>query len=246
MPRRKKRPESLEGVKELFAEAREYMALVDAAAEDATLAPRFDPRLESLIPAMRGEQRVALHARNAQTILYALKFAAEEELDAVLYGATEGWKVADRIAASGIPVVVGPVLAIPSSRYDPYDSMFANAAVLQRAGVEIALQTDDSENPRNLAFHAAMAASFGLPRAEALRAITLYPARVLGVDDQLGSLEPGKIADVVITDGDPLEIASRTEYVFIDGQQVDLSNRQSRFYDKYRARLNRLKAENRR
>ncbi len=243
---KKEEPESLEGVKELFAEAREYMALVDAAAEDATLAPRFDPRLESLIPAMRGEQRVALHARNAQTILYALKFAAEEELDAVLYGATEGWKVADRIAASGIPVVVGPVLAIPSSRYDPYDSMFANAAVLQRAGVEIALQTDDSENPRNLAFHAAMAASFGLPRAEALRAITLYPARVLGVDDQLGSLEPGKIADVVITDGDPLEIASRTEYVFIDGQQVDLSNRQSRFYDKYRARLNRLKAENRR
>ena len=242
---KKEAPEELEELSEFFDEAREYMRLLDEAMAGAA-SPPFDPRLAALMPAMRGDQRVALHADNAQTILFALKFAADEQLDAVLFGATEGWKVADRIAESKLPVVVGPVLAIPGSRYDPYDSMFANAAVLQRAGVQIALQTDDTENPRNLAFHAAMATAFGLPWKEALRAITLYPARVLGVEDRLGSLDPGKIADVVVTDGDPLEIASRTEYVFIDGVQVDLSNRQSRFYEKYRARLRRLQVENRR
>lgn len=243
---KKEEPEELEAVRDLLAQAREYKDLLEDATRDGNAPPPYDPRLDSLLPVIRGEQKVALHARNAQSILFALKFAADEKLNAVLYGATEGWKVAERIAESGVPVVVGPVLAIPSSRFDPYDSMYANAAVLQRAGVSIALQTDDSENPRNLAFHAAMAACFGLPREEALRAITLYPARVLGVDDRLGSLEPGKIADVVITDGDPLEISSRTEYVFIDGRQVDLANRQSRFYDKYRARLRRLQAEDRR
>lgn len=243
---KKEEPEEVEQLRELLGEARAYMEISDWATAQGQPLPPFDPRLASLIPALRGEQRVAIHARNAQTILYALKFVEEEGLDAVLYGATEGWKVVERIAESGLPVVVGPVLAIPSSRFDPYDSMFANAAVLQRAGVPIALQTDDTENPRNLAFHAAMAASFGLPREEALRAITLYPAQVLGVDDLLGSLDPGKIADIVITDGDPLEISSRTEYVFIDGKQVDLANRQSRFYDKYRARLRRLEAEDRR
>ncbi|MFT7670859.1 MAG: imidazolonepropionase-like amidohydrolase [Planctomycetota bacterium] len=243
---KKEEPDSVKELSELFSSAREYMRQLEVAGRGAPNSPPYDPRLEALIPAMRGEQRVALHARNAQTILFALKFVADEKLDAVLYGATEGWKVAERIAESGLPVVVGPVLALPSSRYDPYDSMFANAAVLQRAGVQIALMTDDSENPRNLAFHAAMASSFGLPRAEAMRAISLYPAQLLGVDDRLGSLEPGKIADVVITDGDPLEIASRTEYVFVDGVQVNLANRQSRFYDKYNARLRRLQSEDRR
>jgi imidazolonepropionase-like amidohydrolase len=237
---KKEMPESMESVTQLLEEARVYARHVEAAAAAGTRGPVFDPRLAALAPAALGEQRLALHVRNAQTILFALKFAAEEELDVVLYGAAEGWKVAEAIAAAEVPVVVGPVLAIPGSRYDPYDSAYANAAVLQRAGVEIAIQTSDMENPRNLAFHAAMAVSFGLPHEEALRAITLYPARILGVADQLGSLEPGKIADVIVTDGDLLEIVSRVEYLFIDGQQVDLSNRQSRFYDKYKSRLERL------
>jgi imidazolonepropionase-like amidohydrolase len=239
---KKEAPEEVGEMKKLLESARQYARLMDEAVLGAS-PPPFDPRLDALVPVVRGERRVALHADNAQTILFALKFAAEEKLDAVLYGATEGWKVADRIARSGIPVVVGPVLALPRSRFDPYDCLFANAAVLQRAGVQIALQTDDAENPRNLAFHAAMACSFGLPHDEALRAVTLYPARILGVEDVLGSLEAGKIADVIVTDGDLLEISSRTEYLFIDGVQVDLANRQSRFYEKYRGRLRRLQSE---
>ena len=238
--KKKELPDSVGEVRELLASAREYASRVAAAADGTGLAPVYDSRMEALARVANREQRLALHADNAQTILYALQFAEDEDLDVVLYGATEGWKVVDAIAAAGVPVVVGPVLSLPNSRFDPYDADFANAAVLQRAGIPIALQTADLENPRNLAFHAAWAHSFGLPREDALRAITLEPARVLGLGEQLGSLEPGKIADVQVTDGDLLEITSRVEYLFIDGEQVDLANRQTRFYDKYKARLERL------
>ena len=239
---KKEAPDAVEEMKRLFAAAREHMRLLDEAERGVSSPPPFDSRLAALGPFLRGEQRVALHASNAQTILLALEFAKDEELDVVLFGVGEGWKVAERIASAGVPVVVGPVLSMPGSQFDPYDAAFSNAAVLVRAGVSVALQSGDQENPRNLAFHAAMAAAYGLPRAEALRAITLYPARILGMDDKLGSLEPGKIADLIVTDGDLLEITSRTDYVFIDGEQSELDNRQTQFYEKYRARLLRLQS----
>ena len=136
-------------------------------------------------------------------------------------------------------MVVGPVLFVPD-RYDPYDAAYANAAVLARAGVPFAIMSDDGQNPRNAAFHAAMASAFGLPHEEAVRSVTYYAARVLGLEDRLGSLAEGKIADVVITDGDLLEITTHVEAAFIDGVQVPLGNRQTEFYDRYRARLMRM------
>lgn len=235
----KEPPESVRALERLLSDAREHARLLDEARAGAP-APRHDPRLEALVPFVRGERRVALHADNAQTILHALRFAEREELRAVLYGAREGWKVADAIARLGVPVAVGPVFALPNTRFDPYDCAYANAAVLHRAGVEVSILAAEAENTRNLPFHAAMAAAFGLPREEALRAITYYPARLLGVEQQLGSLAPGKVADVVVTSGDPLEIRSRVEYVFIAGKQVDLANHQTRLRDRYLARIQRL------
>ena len=236
---KKEEPEALKEISRLLEEARRYAGLVEAAAEDGVDAPPFDARLGALAPYARGEGRVAVHASNAQTLLYALDFAKREGLDAVIYGASEGWKVVDELAEAGFPVVVGPVLALPSGEFDPYDSSSSNAAVLRRGGVSIAIMADDQENPRNVAFHAAMACAYGLPHAEAVRAITLGAAEAVGVADRLGSLEPGKIADVIVTDGDLLEIATHVEYVFIDGVAVDLSNRQTRFFEKYLARLKR-------
>jgi hypothetical protein len=235
----KKESDELKETKKLFAEAREYARLTELA-EKGGPKPPYDPRLEALAPYARGERRVAIHASNAQTILFALKFAEEEKLDAVLYGASEGWKVADAIAAAKVPVVVGGTLVLPSDELDPYDAPYANPAVLHRAGVPIAISAGNDENVRNVAFHAAMAACFGLPREEALRAITLYPARILGLETQLGSLESGKLADVVVTDGDLLDTRTHVEYVFIDGVQQSLETKQTELYDKYRARLHRL------
>ncbi len=234
---KKEVPEEIKELAELFDEAREYARLGKDAKEYGTRPPAFDPRLEALGPYLAGERQVALHVRSAQSILFALRFAQEEELNAVLFGAAEGWKVVDRIAASGLPVVVGPILATVRSRFDPYDSAYANAAVLHRAGVPIAIMADDSSNQRNLGIQAGMAVTFGLPYEEALRAVTLSPARLLGLDDRLGSLEIGKLADVVVTNGDLLEPATQVRHILIDGQLVDVKNRQTRLYERYHARL---------
>ena len=243
----KETPERIQELADRFQEARDWQALMDSARayaeendEDAgslTGAPVYNAALAALAPYALGQKRVALHADNAQTILAAMKFAKDEGLDAVLYGCTEGWKVADRIAEEGFPVVVGPVLSVPRSSFEPYDSRYANAAVLFRAGVLVAIQSADDENPRNLPFAAGFASAFGLPHADALRAVTLTPARILGLDAELGSLTPGKRADVVITTGDLLDGPSQVEHIFIDGVEVDTGNRQTQLYERYRDRL---------
>lgn len=239
----RKKPEAIAELKRLLAEGREYGRLADEAARLALVPPPFDPRLEALVPYVRGQKRVAIHADNAQTILYALAFVKEEGLDAVLYGATEGWKVVDAIRDSGLSVVVGPVLTLPGSEFDPYDAPYANAAVLYRAGIEVAIMAADDDNTRNLPHHAGMAMAFGLPYEEAVRAITLTPARLLGLERELGSLAVGKIADVVLTDGDLLEATTKVEAVIIDGLVQDLGNRQTELYHRYRDRMKRLGSE---
>lgn len=229
--------EELEALRRLLAEAREYGRRVDLAAQGRSVAPEFDPRLEALVPYARGAKTIALHASNAATILAGLEFARQEKLEVVLYGASEGWKVLEALVQAKVPVAVGPVLDLPGTREDPYDAPYANAAVLARAGVPVAITAARDENTRNLAFHAAMACSFGLPHEEALRAITITPARLVGLERELGSLAPGKRADVIVTSGDVLEAASTVDYVFIDGVQQPLENRQSELYARYRARL---------
>ena len=229
--------QAVKAMKKELAEARDYARLRGEAEQHGTRPPAYDPRLEALAPFALGQAPVALHADSAQQILDAIRFAQEEELDAVLYGCTEGWKVADRIAESGLTVVVGPILTVPRSEFDPYDAGYANPAVLHRAGVPIAIMSDDDGNPRNLVDHAGMAVAFGLPWDQALRAITLDAARVLGLDDQLGSLTVGKVADVVVTDGDILETATRVEALLIDGVPQDLSNKQTRLYERFRGVL---------
>ena len=236
----KKKPDEVKELERLFEEAREHARLVEAAATQGTPRPSFDARLEALAPFARGERRIAVHASNAQTILDALRFVAEQELDAVLYDVGEGWKVVDAIAASKLPCVVGPVLTLPRSPFDPYDAAYANAAVLARAGIPIAISPGGDDNPRNLAFHAAMAVAFGLPHEEGVRAVTYYAARILGLEGRLGSLAPGKLADVVVTGGDLLEPSAPVRLVFIDGIQQPMQSLQTALYDRYRQRLHRL------
>ncbi len=223
----------IDELEQLFADSKEYGRVRDAASRGECDAPAFDARLDALVPFATAAKTTALHADTAQTILDALRFAKEQGLKSVLFGAAEGWKVVDALAREQVPVVVGPVLALPRDRFDPYDAAYANAAVLARAGVPFAIRTDDEENARNQAFHAAMACAFGLPREEALRAITYYPARILGIEAEVGSLAVGKAADLVLTDGDLLEITSRVEGLWIDGQPASLANRQTELYERY-------------
>ena len=223
-----------------FADAREYGRRAALGGKDLP----FDPRMKALAPFAAGDKRVALHANGAQTILMAAKFAHDEKLDAVIYGGLDAWKVVDTLAKLQIPVVVSRVWSTPRSRFDPYDSVYANAAVLARAGVPFAISCSDEENERNLPFQAATAAAFGLPAEEAVRAMTYYPARILGLEGQLGSLVPGKLADVIVTRGHVLEIDASVSYMFIDGELVAHDdNRHTQLYDRYSKRLERLQQQ---
>jgi imidazolonepropionase-like amidohydrolase len=125
---------------------------------------------------------------------------------------------------------------MPSREDDAYDAAFANAGLLSKAGVKIAFQTLDSAHVRDLPYHAGMAAAFGLPKEEALKAVTIYPAEIWGVADRIGSIEQGKIANLIVTDGDPLEIRTQLKYLFINGRQLPLTSRHTELYEKYKAR----------
>lgn len=194
----------------------------------------YYPEMEALLPVVRGERTVLVEVNAAKDILEALKWIKDRKLKkVVLTGCREGWRVAADIAKSGIPVITGPVLALPSRDYDRYDKAYANAGLMKKAGVKVALRTSETENVRNLLFHAGFAAAYGLGREEAIKAITIVPAEIFGVSDKLGSIEVGKAANLVVSDGDPLETKTNIVHVFIDGWQIPMVSRHTQLYDEF-------------
>ena len=177
-------------------------------------------------------------ADTADDILAVVDLAEELDVRAILRGGDDAWKVAGRLAEAGIPVLLSPVTRNPSAPYDPYDSAYAGAARLHEAGVTFAFQSDSGSASRLLPFSAGMAAAFGLPPDVALRSVTLSTAEILGIADEVGSLDVGKRADVIVVDGDPLQPVSNVRFMFIDGQPVDVDdNKHTRLYRKYQQRM---------
>jgi imidazolonepropionase-like amidohydrolase len=221
----------------VMADAREYARRAAVARDAGTALPPHDPRLEAIAPFALGEGKVHFHCDGASQIADALDFADREGLDAVIVGGRDAWKVADRLALSGVPVIVGPVLGMPSGRHGLYDSTYANAGMLQRAGVPVAFRTAGAHNVRNLPYNAAMAVAYGLDEDAAMEGLTAGAAEILGQADELGRLSAGLRADVVVTDGSPLQIRTRIEAVYIGGRDVGLESKHTRLYDTYRERL---------
>lgn len=194
----------------------------------------YYPELQALLPVARGEKTLMIEANAAKDIQAALKWVAERKIKKViLTGAAEGWRVASEIAKANLPVVTGPVIAIPTRDYDRYDQAYANAGALRKAGVKVALRTLQTENARNLPYHAGYAAAFGLGKEEALKAVTLAPAEIFGVAKTLGSLEVGKHATLFVCDGDPFETKTQVKHVFIEGWQIPMTSRQTELYDEF-------------
>jgi imidazolonepropionase-like amidohydrolase len=187
---------------------------------------------------VQGKAPVFLHAADTQSIDDALDFASQHGLSAVIVGGAEAWRVTDRLRAQNVPVILGGTHVLPLRRSDPIDAIYANAAKLAAAGVRFAIATPgdgfDTSNLRNLPYQAATAVPYGLAKDEALRAITLYPAQILGVADRVGSIEVGKDATLFLSDGDPMDARTTVERAWIGGREIDLANRQSRLYEKYR------------
>jgi imidazolonepropionase-like amidohydrolase len=188
--------------------------------------------LEALQPVVRGEIPLAIQAHRASDLLAAMRLADEFKLKLVLLGAAEGWMIADELARRHVPVVVKPLTNIPS--FEALAASLENAARLQRAGVNLVLSSFDTHNARNLRQEAGNAVSNGLDRDAALRAVTLAPARAWGIADRAGSLEVGKDADIVIWSGDPFELTTAAERVFIRGREVPQDTRQKALFEKYR------------
>jgi imidazolonepropionase-like amidohydrolase len=159
----------------------------------------------------------------------------------ILSGGIEAWKVTGELKKREVPVIVGPLMTMPQEAYDPYDAPFACPAKLHQAGVKFCIRSAGSTNTRNLPYEAAMAVSYGLPPEEGLKAVTLYPAQILGVADQLGSIETGKRANLVLTDGDILQASTQVKALFIDGKPLEPTSKQTRLYERYRERLKEVK-----
>ncbi|HET7791274.1 MAG TPA: amidohydrolase family protein [Gemmatimonadales bacterium] len=188
--------------------------------------------LKALLPVLHGQEPVIAYANRRSDIQTALRIAKEYHLRMILAGAAEGWEVAGEIAAANVPVLVEPMDNIPS--YDALGIRYENAALLAKAGVKIALMETDSHNSRNLRQQAGNAVAYGLTWDQALRAVTLSPAEMFGVADRYGSLDQGKVADVVVWSGDPFELSTGVEHVFIRGHEVPLTSRQTELLERYR------------
>ncbi len=221
-------------LREALADARdwaEHRADWEKGARRAYALSRLD--LEALGPVARGEIPLIVIAHRASDLSAALRFAKEEKLKLILAGADEGWQVAKEIAAANVPVLLNPLDDLPGS-FEALGATLENAARMKAAGVRIAFATFDAHNARNLRQAAGNAVANGLPWNDALAAMTIEPAKIWGVADRLGSLEAGKRADLVIWDGDPLEVTSFPERVFLDGDEIPMRSRQLELRDRYR------------
>lgn len=195
-------------------------------------APKRDLKLEALLPYLQGKKPIVLAAEGPSDLETAVRLAQEFNLKFVLNHISHSRPVLDYVAALKVPVIVGPIYETPKE-YERFDAVYSLPAELHKRGVKIAFASFDAHNSRNLPYQAGFATGFGLPADEALRAITLNAAEIWGVADQLGSLDAGKTANVVVANGDPLDVKTDVKRVFIGGQEIPMTSRQTRLRDEY-------------
>lgn len=195
---------------------------------------QYYPEMQTLLPVVRGQKSLIVMVEAEVDIRAALKWVQDRKIKKVIFsGVAEGWRVASEIAKANIPVLAGPVLSLPSRDYDRYDRAYANPGLMAKAGVKVALKTDERSNYRNLPWHAGFAVAYGMDKTEALKAITINAAEIFGVQDHLGSIETGKQATLFVCDGDPFETKTNITRVFIAGWSIPMVSRQTLLYDEY-------------
>ena len=232
----KERREKIKTLEDFFQEARAY-AKAQGAAKDASSFRKI-PAWEAMLPVLRGEVPITVHADDARQIRAAVKWAETNQFKLILAEARDAWKVAGLLASNQIPVIYNHVFTQPSRDADAYDVHYAAPGVLQKAGVKVVFGLSSYRDSlvKNLPYDAAQAVAFGLPPEEALKGITLYPAQVAGVAERIGSIEAGKDATLVVTDGDILDIRTNVKRMWIAGKEVSLESRHTRLYEKYKSR----------
>lgn len=229
----------LNDIKDAFHKARAYYT-----ARTASNNHRTDMRWEAMIPVLQREIPVVVQANTAQQIEDAITWAESENVRLVIIGGRDAQYTADQLKEKDIPVIITPVLTGPSRPWQGYDDSYTHASKLYEAGIQFAISGEyGSANAMRLRHHAATAAGFGLPAEEALKAITLFPAKIFGLSDRIGSLETGKDATLIITDGDILDLRTSVEQMFIQGRQIDMDDKQKNLFERYREKYNQLSGE---
>jgi imidazolonepropionase-like amidohydrolase len=232
-------------MRQALLDAQEYMARRGrpAASEETAAAPaggrggaaaggNFNLRNEALIPYLKGEKPVVLGAYDGHDVETAMAFAQEFHLKVILSHVTRAQDVLDKIASYHVPVIVGPIYDLPTAN-ERYDAVYSVPGELQKRGVKVILASYNVSNSRNLPYSAGFAVAYGMPYDEAMKSITLNPAEAFGLGDKLGSLDVGKIANVVIADGDPLDVRTSVKQVYINGVAIPMESRQTKLRDEY-------------
>jgi imidazolonepropionase-like amidohydrolase len=219
----------LRELKEFFEEARRYQK-----AKAANLKGfKTDLKFEAMLPVLEGKEPLVVMASRERAIHDAVQFADRQKVKMIIADPRELGKMGPELKARNITAILGPTLALPLHDDETYDAPYTLPGQFYKAGVKFAFGSFNNEFSRNLPYQAATAVAFGLPYDEALKAVTLNPAQIWGVSDKMGSIEEGKSADLMITDGDPLEAKTQIKQLYIKGKTVDLSNKQTRLYEKY-------------
>lgn len=236
----KERRARVQATVDFFDEARAYAKAIEAAAKGKAPAPERIPAWEAMLPYVRGELPVMVQAEDLRQIKAAANWAATNHYQLILAGGRDAWMAAGLLAERKIPVVYSHLYHQPARDTDSYDVNFRAPELLRRAGVKVAFSLGpaafDAPLLRDLPYAAAKAVAFGLPEAEALKGLTLYPAQLAGVADRLGSLEPGKEATLFAADGNILDLRANVKRMWLAGVEINLESRHTRLYEKYRHR----------
>ena len=234
----RRRDRNIEDLKKIFKDAESYARVRDAYAKDKTLPyPTYDVKMEAMIPYVRGEKPIIFTAERERDIRSIIRFVEEMKVKAIIAGGGDAWKAADGLKKNNIPVIFTNIYSLPAQEDDPYDYFYEGPSKLQKAGVKFAVSTGDTgAETRDLPYHAGIAGAFGLGREEALKSVTLYPAQILGIADRFGSIETGKVANIVVADGDILDPRTNIKYLFINGRLLPLTSRHTELYESFKDR----------
>ncbi len=234
----KRRDAQIEELKKIFRNAENYLRARDASAKDRSLPfVPTDQRFDAMAAYVRGEKPIIFTAERERDIRAAAKFAGEMKVKGIIVGGQEAWKVADELKKNNISVVYTNIYSLPVRDDDAYDYLFEAPSKMQAAGLKYCISTGNTgAEVRDLPYHAGLAAAYGLSKEDALKSVTLYAAEVLGVADKMGSLDVGKIANVVVTDGDILDPRTNVKYVFINGRMIPLTSRHTELFDSFKNR----------
>jgi len=236
--------ENIQTLRDAFSDARSYMLARQAMDSGDAERHDIDSRWEAMIPVLEGETPVVVSANEVRQIQDAMTWANEEDVRLIILGGSDAHLITDHLKSKQVPVIITSVLTSPNRNWEGYDERYSLPAKLNEAGVEFAISGGSSAAyAHRLPYEAGAAAAFGLDADTALRALTVQPAAILGLDDYVGTLEVGKDATLLITTGNPIEYSTQIEQVFIQGRESDMNDMHRQLYEKYREKVDQRNSE---